>query len=145
MMTEVVAQAQKEALPQGAGTCSLPFPFSPVFVSLFFFFTMTLSILAGADAGTKELELAIAEEVKGLAPRAQTTEAQTGIPQTIQRLESPPIPKGEDTTMEEAPKMVVLDSSSGLPAFLARFDSLEFNSLLASRFHRFGPPFGSFL
>ena len=41
---------------------------------------MTLSILAGADAGTKELEPAIAKEAKGLAPGAQTTEAQTGIP-----------------------------------------------------------------
>ena len=41
---------------------------------------MTLSILAGVDAGTKELELAIAKEAKGLAPRVQTTEAQTGIP-----------------------------------------------------------------
>ena len=106
---------------------------------------MTLSILAGADAGTKELELAIAEEAKGLAPRAQTTEAQTGIPQTIQRLESPLVLEGGDTTMEEAPEMAVLDPSLGLPTFLARFDSLEFNSLLASRFHRFGPPFGSFL
>ena len=41
---------------------------------------MTLSILAGVDAGTKELEPTIAEEAKGLAPRVQTTEAQTGIP-----------------------------------------------------------------
>ena len=47
--------------------------------------------------------------------------------------------------MKEAPKVVVSDPSSGLPAFLARFDSLEFNSFPASRFHRFGPPFGSFL
>ena len=51
-----------------------------LFLLLFFFFTMTLSILAGADVGTKELEPTIAEEAKGLAPRVQTTEAQTGIP-----------------------------------------------------------------
>ena len=99
---------------------------------------MTLSILAGVDAGTKELELAIAKEAKGLAPRVQTTEAQTGIPQTIQRLESPPVPEGKEITMEEALEMVVSDPSSGLPAFLARFDSLEFNSLPTSRFHCFG-------
>ena len=71
-MTKVAAQAQKEALPQGAGTCSLPFLFFPLLVSLsfflfFFFFTMTLSVLAGADAGIKEPELAIAEEAKGRA------------------------------------------------------------------------------
>jgi len=106
---------------------------------------MTLSILAGADASTKELEPTIAEEAKGLAPRVQTTEAQIGIPQTIQRVENPPVPEGRDITMEEALKMVVSDPSLGLPVFLARFDSLEFNSLPVSRFHRFGPFFGSFL
>ena len=47
--------------------------------------------------------------------------------------------------MEETPEMAVSDPSSGLPPFLACFDSLEFNSLLASHFHRFGPPFASFL
>ncbi|KAL0001814.1 hypothetical protein SO802_015595 [Lithocarpus litseifolius] len=47
--------------------------------------------------------------------------------------------------MEEASRVTVSDPGSGLPAFLAHFDSLEFNSLLASHFHRFGPPFGSFL
>ena len=55
---------------------------------------MTLSVLTGADAGTKESELAIVEKAKGPTPSVQTTKAQIGIPQTIQRLESPPIPKG---------------------------------------------------
>ena len=41
--------------------------------------------------------------------------------------------------------MTVSDPSVGLPTFLARFYLLKFNSLLASHFHRFGPPFGSFL
>ena len=41
--------------------------------------------------------------------------------------------------------MTVSDPSSGLLAFLIRFDSLEFNSLLASHIHCFGPPFVSFL
>ena len=41
--------------------------------------------------------------------------------------------------------MAVSDPSSGLPTFQAHFDSLEFNSLTASHFHCFGPPFASFL
>ena len=41
--------------------------------------------------------------------------------------------------------MLVSDFGSGLPAFLAHFNLLEFNNLLASHFHRFGPPFGNFL
>ena len=55
---------------------------------------MTLSVLTGADAGTKESKLAIVEKAKGPTPSVQTTKAQIEIPQTIQRLESPPIPKG---------------------------------------------------
>ena len=47
--------------------------------------------------------------------------------------------------MEEAPEMTILDPGLGFPAFLARFDSLEFNILLVSHFHRFGPHFGNFL
>ena len=46
--------------------------------------------------------------------------------------------------MEETPGVTVSDPSSGLPPFLSHLDSLEFNSLLASHFHRFGPPFGNF-
>ena len=41
--------------------------------------------------------------------------------------------------------MAISDPDSGLPAFLARFDLLEFNSLPASHFHRFGPSYGNFL
>ena len=44
--------------------------------------------------------------------------------------------------MEKTPEMAVSNPNSGLPTFLARFDYLEFNSLPASHFHRFGPPFG---
>ena len=47
--------------------------------------------------------------------------------------------------MEEVSEMTVFDPSLGFPAFLARFDSLEFNNLPASNFHHFGPPFGNFL
>ena len=47
--------------------------------------------------------------------------------------------------MKEAPRMVVSNLGSRLLTFLSRFDSLGFNSLPASHFHRFRPPFGSFL
>ena len=47
--------------------------------------------------------------------------------------------------MEEAPGVTVSDPGSGLLAFLSHFDSLEFNSLLASHFHCFGPLLGNFL
>ena len=42
---------------------------------LFFLFTMTLSDLTGADAGTKESELAIVEKAKGPTLSVQTTKA----------------------------------------------------------------------
>ena len=41
--------------------------------------------------------------------------------------------------------MTVSDLGSGLPAFLARFDLLEFNNLPTSHFHRFRPLYGNFL
>ena len=75
----------------------------------------------------------------------QVDEAQVGIPQTIQRVESFLIPESRDTTMGEAPRVTVLDPSLGLLAFLAHFDLLEFNSLPTSHFHHFGPFFGNFL
>ena len=47
--------------------------------------------------------------------------------------------------MGEALEVTILDHGSRLPAFLARFDLLEFNSLPISHFYRFGPPYGNFL
>ena len=47
--------------------------------------------------------------------------------------------------MGKAPEVAISDPDSGLHAFLARFDLLEFNSLLASHFYRFGPSYGNFL
>ena len=47
--------------------------------------------------------------------------------------------------MKEAVGVTVSDPSSGFPTFLSCFDSLEFNSLLASHFHSFGPFFDNFL
>ena len=69
MMAQVVAQAQKEALPQGAGISSLFFPLPFIFISssLFFFF-WTLSALKGVDTGAKGLEPMVTEEAKRPAP-----------------------------------------------------------------------------
>ena len=47
--------------------------------------------------------------------------------------------------MGEAPGVATSDPDSRLPAFLACFDLLEFNSLPASHFHRFEPSYGNFL
>ena len=85
------------------------------------------------------------KEVKEPIPSVQVVEAQTGIPQAIQRVGSPPIPESGDTIMKEAPEMAISGSGSRLSAFLARFDPLEFNSLPASHFHHFRPPYGNFL
>ena len=41
--------------------------------------------------------------------------------------------------------MTISDVGSRLPAFLACFNLLEFNSLPTSHFHHFQPPYGNFL
>ena len=41
--------------------------------------------------------------------------------------------------------MAISNPDSGLPAFLACFDLLVFNSLPTSHFHCFGPSYGNFL
>ena len=104
-----------------------------------------MSAFAGANTSVKDLEPVVPEIVLESTLDVQTVEAQTGIPQAIQRVESSPIPESGDITMGEAPMVTVSDPGSGLPAFLARFDLLEFNSLPASHFHRFGPPSVNFL
>ena len=81
----------------------------------------------------------------GSASDVPVAEYQAGTPQTIQRVESSLIPASGDTTMGEVLEVTIPDSGSGLPVFLARFDLLEFNSLPASHFHRFRPPFDNFL
>ena len=72
MMAQVVAQAQKEALPQGAGISSLFFPLPFIFISssffFFFFFFWTLSALKGVDTSAKGLEPMVIEEAKRPAP-----------------------------------------------------------------------------
>ena len=47
--------------------------------------------------------------------------------------------------MGKAPEVAISNPDSWLPAFLARFDLLESNSLPASHFYHFGPPYGNFL
>ena len=54
-------------------------------------------------------------------------------------------PTWGDTSMGKTSGVATLDPASGLPTFLARFDLLEFNSVLASHFHYFGSSYGSFL
>ena len=110
-MVEVVAETQKEALPQGVGTGSLP---SPSSLSLFLPFFFTLSALVSADTGAKDPQPAVTKEAKEPVPYVSAVEAQSGIPQTIQRVESPPAPEGGDMMMEEAPKMTISDPVSGL-------------------------------
>ena len=98
-MVEVVIQAHKEALLQGADTYSLLFP-------LFFWYSlclaMTLSTFADIDIGTKESELAIAEKAKRLIPSVQTIGAQLVIPQTTHRPEGLQLPERGDTAIREA-------------------------------------------
>ena len=91
-----------------------------------------MSVFAGADTGTKDLEPVVPEIVVESAPDVQAVEAQIRIPQTIQRVESSPILKSGDTTMGVAPWVTISDPGSTLPAFLARFNLLEFNSLPAT-------------
>jgi len=55
MMAEVAAETQKEALPQGVGTGSLPSPSSlSLFLPFYFLYFFTLSALVSADTGAKD-------------------------------------------------------------------------------------------
>jgi len=90
-----------------------------------------------AFASVRDLEFKVSEVA---VVSARVAESQVGILETIQRVESSLIPTNGDTTMGEAPEVTVLDPDSRLPAFLARFDLLEFNSLPASHFYCFGAP-----
>ncbi|KAK9997828.1 hypothetical protein SO802_017431 [Lithocarpus litseifolius] len=98
-----------------------------------------------ADTGVKGPKLVVPKVAVEFAPDVQVTESQARTPQIIHRVESSLIPAGGDTIVGEAPEVTSLDPGSGLPAFLASFDLLEFNSLPASHFYRFGPPFDNFL
>ena len=99
-----------------------------------------MSTFVGVGTGAKASEVVVES-----APNIQVAKSQAGTPQTIQRVESSLIPSSGDTTMGEALEVTVSDPGSGLPAFLARFDLLEFKDLLASHFYRFGPLYDNFL
>ena len=96
-----------------------------------------MSAFAGVDTGVRDLEFKVSEVAVVFA---RVAESQAGILETIQRVESSLIPTSGDTPMREAPEVTGSDPDSRLPTFLARFDLLEFNSLPASHFYRFGPP-----
>ena len=85
------------------------------------------------------------EENKGSLPTAQDVEVHIEIPQTTLLPGGLSLPEEKDTVMEGTPEMIVSYLGAGLLAFLVRFDSLEFNSLPTSHFHRFGRPYASFL
>ncbi|KAL0003623.1 hypothetical protein SO802_011184 [Lithocarpus litseifolius] len=95
-----------------------------------------------ADSGVRDPEFMILEAAMG---SAQVTKSQARTPQTTQKGDSSLVPTGKDATMAEASEVAISDLDSGLSAFLARFDLLEFNSLPASHFHSFRPSYGNFL
>ncbi|KAL0001261.1 hypothetical protein SO802_015042 [Lithocarpus litseifolius] len=78
-------------------------------------------------------------------PHYKAVEVPIEIPQATSSLGHLSLLEEKDMAMEETPKMTVLDLGVGLPAFLTRFDSLEFNSLPISHFHCFGTPCATFL
>ena len=96
-----------------------------------------MSNFVGTDTGVKDTEFVV--------PRVVVRSAQVADPQTIQKAEGSLVPTSGDSTMGEASAVAASAPDSGLATFLTRFDLLEFNSLPASRFHRFKPFYGSFL
>ena len=123
----------------------VPVFYSSSSLSCLLYLAITLSTFSYVDANSKESRLIIAKEAKGPTSSVHTTKAQSGISQTTQWPKSLLVLEGGDITMGEAPGVTVLDPGSGLLAFLACFDLLEFNILPVSHFHCFGPSFGNFL
>lgn len=82
---------------------------------------------------------------KGPLPATQAIKVETGISQTILRSGGLSLLKEKNKTIEETLEMTVIGPSSKFPDFLTQFDSLEFNSLPASHFHCFRPPYSNFL
>ena len=97
---------------------------------------------AGVDTGVRDPEFVVPEMA---VESTQIVESQAGTPQIIQKVDNSRITTNGGATMGKAPIVATSDPNSRLPTFLARFDLLEFNSLLASHFHRFGPSYGNFL
>lgn len=78
-------------------------------------------------------------------PATQAIKVEIGISQTILRSGGLSLLKEKNKTIEETLEMTIIGPSSKFPAFLTQFDSLEFNSLPASHFHCFRPPYSNFL
>ena len=95
--------------------------------------------------GIKKLEPVSTEEERGPLLTTQAIEVQVKISQTTLRPNGLSLPEEKDIAMKETSEMTVIDPSLGFPGFLTGFDSLEFNSLLVSHFHHFGPPYANFL
>lgn len=95
--------------------------------------------------GIKDPNPVTTKETKRPLLATQAVEVQTVITQTILRPSGLSLPEEKDTAIEETLEMFVIGPSLGLPTFLTRFNSQEFNSLLVSHFHHFGPPYTNFL
>ena len=95
----------------------------------------------GVDIGIRDPEFVVPEVAVGFAQIAE----QAKTPQAIQKVDSSLISTSGDATMGKTPKVAISDPDSGLLAFLAWFDLLEFNSLPTSHFHCFGPSYDNFL
>jgi len=122
----------EKALPQEAGT--------GLFFSLFFFRLNLISLFfsfLNIDTCFKDFEPVIPE---GIVRSVRFVDLQSK-----QKAASPLVSVGGDTAMGDASGVAALDLDSRLSSFLARFDLLEFNSLLASHFYAFRSSYGSFL
>ena len=130
-------EQEEEAPPQEVDIgppfffCFSYFTFLPWFLPPFWI----LSDFAGVDTGVRDPEFVVPEVVVGSAQVAE----QAKTPQSIQKVDSSLISTSGDATMGKTPKVAISDPDSGLPAFLAWFDLLEFNNLPTSHFHCFGP------
>ena len=89
------------------------------------------------DTGVRDSEPVI--------PKGVVRSVQIADLQTKQKAEGFPVSASGDTVMGDVPRVATLDLDSRLFTFLARFDLMEFNSLLASHFYSFRSSYGSFL
>ena len=122
------SKEQEEEIPLQEADASFP---------PFFFFLSLAKFVSPLDASVRAPELVIPEGVVGSVQAASF--------QTVQGVEGSLAPTGGDTSIGKTPCVAALDPVSRLSTFLAHFDLLEFNSLPASHFHRFGPSYGTFL
>ena len=75
MMAEVVAQVQKDILPQGASNGSLAFSFPSIFISSFLLSFLTMSAFAGINIGAEDPEPVVTKEAKEIVLYVQVVKA----------------------------------------------------------------------